>query len=100
MYAIIGHKGGEDVAKYTQAKQEANARYDAKTYKKIGIALRIDEDAEIIRSWQEAHEHGISSREWLKAMFEGGGVQTDKIKSALEQNGLSNEQIAKIMRLL
>jgi hypothetical protein len=50
VYAIIGHKGGEDVAKYTQAKQEANARYDAKTYKKIGIALRIDEDAEIIRS--------------------------------------------------
>jgi hypothetical protein len=33
-------------------------------------------------------------------MFDGGGVHTDKIKSALEQNGLSNEQIARIMRLL
>lgn len=58
------------MSRYTQAKHEANARYDAKTYKKIGIALRLDEDADIIKSWSEAREKGINSREWLRELFE------------------------------
>ncbi len=57
--------------KYTQARQEANARYDAKTYKKINIALRVDEDNDIIESIQEAKEKGQTNREWLREIFEG-----------------------------
>ena len=58
------------MAKYSQARREANARYDAKTYKKIGIALRIDDDADIIKSWTDAREKGINSREWLRELYE------------------------------
>lgn len=54
----------------TDAKREASARYDAKTYKKINIALRMEDDAEIIKAWQEAQQKGISSREWLKSIYE------------------------------
>ena len=59
------------MAKYTQAKQEANARYDAKTYKKINIALRREEDAEIINSLDRAKKKGLTNREWLKELYEG-----------------------------
>lgn len=54
----------------SQAKREANARYDEKTYKKLNIALRMEDDAEVIASWQEAQAKGISSREWLHELFE------------------------------
>lgn len=57
------------MAKYTQAKQEANARYDAKTYKKIMIALRYEDDYEIIKSFEQAKEEGYTSREWLRDLF-------------------------------
>ena len=57
--------------KYTQARQEANARYDAKTYKLIGFSLRIVEDADIIASIEEAKNKGLSNREWLREIFEG-----------------------------
>lgn len=59
------------MARYTRAKQEANARYDAKTYKKINIALRYAEDADIIRSLEKAKQKGINNREWLREIFEG-----------------------------
>ena len=55
----------------TQAQREATARYDAKTYKKILIALRIEEDADIIESLEEAKKQGLSNREWLRELYEG-----------------------------
>ncbi len=58
------------VRPYNDARAEANARYDAKTYKLIGIKLRVEDDAEIIKAWQEAQQKGISSREWLKSLYE------------------------------
>ena len=56
---------------YNAARQEANARYDAKTYKRINLRLRIEDDADMIKSMEEAKEHGISNREWLRALFDG-----------------------------
>ncbi len=55
----------------SDAKREAIQRYDEKTYKKVSIALRIDEDADIIASMQEAKENGISYRDWLRELFDG-----------------------------
>lgn len=56
---------------YTAARQAANARYDAKTYKKINIALRIEEDADLIESLEQAQAAGLSCREWLRDLYEG-----------------------------
>lgn len=56
---------------YNAARQEANARYDAKTYKRINLRLRLEDDADIIKSMDEAKEHGISNREWLRELFDG-----------------------------
>ena len=39
---------------HSESQRAAVARYDAKTYKKINIALRIEDDAEVIASWQDA----------------------------------------------
>lgn len=56
---------------YTPARAEANAKYDAKTYRKINIALRIKDDADIIASLDKAKQKGINNREWLRELFEG-----------------------------
>lgn len=56
---------------YTAARAEANARYDAKTYKKINIALRLTDDHDIIESLEEAKKRGLNNREWLREIFEG-----------------------------
>ena len=56
---------------YSKAKQEANARYDAKTYKVFTFKLRIEDDADIIKAIQEAQENGMNKREWLRELFDG-----------------------------
>ena len=55
---------------YNEARAAANAKYDAKTYKLIGVKLRLEDDADIIQSWEDAKQKGISSREWLRDLFE------------------------------
>lgn len=55
--------------RFTPAKYAANRKYDAKTYKKVMIPLRYDEDAEIIADIEEAKEHGVNHREWLNSLF-------------------------------
>ena len=55
---------------YTEAVARANRAYDEKTYQKINIALRYDEDADIIESWRNAQEKGIKNREWLREVFD------------------------------
>lgn len=57
--------------KYSPAKQEANARYDSKTYKLYPFRLRVEDDADIIRDIDKAKADGISYRDWLRALFEG-----------------------------
>lgn len=54
----------------TQAQSEANARYDAKTYKTFLFKLRVDDDADIIESLQNAQKNGMNKREWLRELFE------------------------------
>ena len=56
---------------YTQARANATAKYDAKTYKKLMIALRLEDDADIIRDIEEAKAHGYSMRQWLRQLYEG-----------------------------
>lgn len=54
----------------SDARREANARYDEKTYKNFLFKLRLDEDADIIRAIQEAQENGTNKREWLRDLFD------------------------------
>lgn len=56
--------------KVTKAKREANDRYDAKTYKKITLSLRIQDDGDIIRNIEAAQSEGLSLREWLRRLFD------------------------------
>lgn len=56
---------------YTQAKHDANKRYDSKTYKVVTFHLRLIEDSDIIDSLRQAQEKGLAKREWLREIFEG-----------------------------
>ena len=58
------------VREYTSSRKEANARYDAKTYTKINIALRKDEDKDILASWENARKQGFTSRQWLRSLYD------------------------------
>ena len=50
----------------SEAQRAASDRYDAKTFKKISFALRLQEDADIIRDIEAARVQGISLRSWLR----------------------------------
>ena len=54
----------------SQAKREANARYDEKTYTQVNARLRKDEDADIIASIEEAKAKGQTLREWLRELYD------------------------------
>lgn len=56
--------------KVTAAQRAAANRYDAKTYRKISFALRVQDDADIIRDIEAARDEGISLREWLREIFD------------------------------
>ena len=84
---------------YTPAQGEANARYAAKTFKKINIALRMEEDSEIIDSCQESHDHGITSREWLTDLFYASGDKS-RVEAALKKHGVQPNIIKSILNEL
>lgn len=54
----------------TEAQSRANAKYDAKTYKRFLFKLRIEDDKDIIKSLEKAMDKGITKREWLREQFE------------------------------
>lgn len=56
---------------YTPAQAEANARFDAKTYKTYSFKLRKVDDEDIINSIEKAKSKGINKRQWLRELFEG-----------------------------
>lgn len=56
--------------KVSEARREANNRYDAKTYRRITFALRVQEDADIIRDIEAAQSEGVSLRGWLRDLFD------------------------------
>ena len=58
------------MAEYSEARREANARYDGKTYKNFLFKLRIDEDSDIIQAILEAQAQGVNKREWLRELFD------------------------------
>ena len=60
----------------TKAKIAANRRYDRKTYRKVLFALRVSEDADILRDLDRAQEKGLSRREWLREIYEKGSTET------------------------
>lgn len=55
--------------KYTEARSRANKAYDAKTYKKYTVLLRIDDDAKIIEDLENAKAQGLSSRQWIRKLW-------------------------------
>lgn len=55
---------------YNAARAEANAKYNAKTYKQINFRLRLEDDADILQSLEQARSEGISNREWLRKIFD------------------------------
>ena len=58
------------MGKTTEARRRANDKYDGKTYKKINIALRKEDDGDIIQAIEEAKAKGINNREWLRSLFD------------------------------
>ena len=56
---------------HKESTRRAIAKYDAKTYKKITLRLRYDEDADIINSLEEATNNGMKAREWLRSLYGG-----------------------------
>lgn len=58
------------MGKTTEARRRANDKYDGKTYKKINIALRKEDDGDIIQAIEEAKANGINKREWLRSLFD------------------------------
>lgn len=56
--------------KVSEARRNANDRYDAKTYKKIFLILRLDDDADIIGDIEDAQSNGLSLRMWLRGVYD------------------------------
>ena len=56
--------------KVTAAQRAAADRYDSKTFKKISFALRLQEDADIIKDIEAAKAEGLSLREWLRKIYD------------------------------
>lgn len=53
----------------TTTSREVRNRYDAKTYKSINFRLRLEDDAEILKSIEDAQTQGLKNREWLRQIF-------------------------------
>lgn len=52
-------------------KLASNKRYDDATFNKQNFRLRFVEDADIIKSINDAKEMGINKRQWLRALYDG-----------------------------
>lgn len=61
--------------KVTEAHRLGNDRYDAKTYKRVVFALRLQDDADIIEDIKAAQDSGESLRGWLRNLFDGRKVE-------------------------
>ena len=56
--------------KVSEAHRRGNDKYDAKTYKKIFLILRLQDDADIIKDIEEAQGAGLSLRVWLRGIYD------------------------------
>lgn len=88
----------------SDAKRAANARFDEKTYKKILIMLRYEEDAEILDAMAECRAEGIPYRTWLSDLFYNGrpveSMNYKKIRQVLESHRIDVRTINNIMKEL
>lgn len=102
-------KYGAD-SKYYEAHRRAIDKYTEKTYRKINVALRFDEDADIIESLDYARDNGIKLREWLSDIFHYGGkpkevvpdglVKKSDVEKVLQQSRLDYRLVQQIMKSL
>ena len=76
---------------YTEARARANRAFDEKTYKKVLVSLRYDEDGDMIKAFEDAQADGIRSREWLRDLFDNGGISFAKIEQAMRKQGVAPE---------
>ena len=53
-----------------EAQDRANKKYKEKHYKRYGLQLRLDDDKEIIKIFDEAPSHGQSKRELIHAWYD------------------------------
>lgn len=58
-----------------EAQDRANAKYKAKTYKRVIFSLRLEEDRDIIESLEQARKQGMSGREWIRAFYYGKNLK-------------------------
>ena len=82
----------------SQSKLEANNRYDAKTYKRFVVRLRIDDDREIIKAFEEQREEGIPLRHYLHELIEGKSHFSDDAEAFIDsrcESGQTREEIIK-----
>lgn len=56
--------------KVSEAQRLAVERYDAKTYRKVLFALRLEDDADIIKDIEGAQGAGLSLRMWLRGIYD------------------------------
>ncbi len=54
----------------SDAQQKASKKFDDKTYKKILVAFRKADDADMIADIEEAKARGISYREYFRGLYE------------------------------
>lgn len=53
----------------SKKKVASNQRYTDKTYKLINVKLRLVDDAEIIKSLEEAQAKGQTYRDWIREIY-------------------------------
>ena len=63
-------QGVIDMRKMSDAKYEANRRYDNKTYQRLSLYLRIEDDSDILEDLELAKQNGISYRDWIRTLFD------------------------------
>ena len=54
----------------SESQRIAANKYDAKTYKRITIAMRLEDDADIIKDIEDAQGAGLSLRMWLRGIYD------------------------------
>ena len=85
-------------ATYTEAQARATAAYEAKTFKRVLFKFRLDEDADIIASYNEALEHGIKKNDWFRSFFDENSAQRGKVRRAMERAGIEPDKIEQVLK--
>ena len=84
------------------AQLQANERFKEKTYKCVLFEMRLQEDADIIDSIEEAKQHGIKKMEWMRALFDGDTpsgdlVERENVEKLLWEHRIPPQTIKAIM---